>query len=259
MFETMSDRNMLATSNKQLQSMMDDAKCTEAEQEKVRVRRRKLQNRISARASVSRKNKHLSEVLASNAYLHKALDDFKARYNQLESRLADVDVDFTVATKLAQQNVQYRLEVELLTTLLERTKRPRVVRSVPLSPPQSEYSVGAGPRTPPATFGAPHTPPADGTSTGQNRIRPILGDFDPRTAAVISTTMHDPTYVASPRRTTPRRGAIDFDSSFDLEDSPMFDADFHAFNHESHPFDDLVTDYSDGTLLFEMPSIAFNM
>jgi hypothetical protein len=248
MFETMSDRNMLATSNKQLQSMMDDAKCTEAEQEKVRVRRRKLQNRISARASVSRKNKHLSEVLASNAYLHKALDDFKARYNQLESRLADVDVDFTVATKLAQQNVQYRLEVELLTTLLERTKRPRVVHSVPLSPPQSEYSVGA-----------PHTPPADGTSTGQNRIRPILGDFDPRTAAVISTTMHDPTYVASPRRTTPRPGAIDFDSSFDLEDSPMFDADFHAFNHESHPFDDLVTDYSDGTLLFEMPSIAFNM
>jgi hypothetical protein len=124
----LSDDAITSISVKHLQKMMDTAEYTEEEQEGVRLQRRKIQNRNSAKASANRKTKQLTAVLNSNEHLSAALEDLKTRNVQLEHNLAEANQVRGVAVDLARQNMHFQKEIGLLTTLLDRAERSPAVR-----------------------------------------------------------------------------------------------------------------------------------
>lgn len=118
LLETMSDRNITKLSLKRLQTLMDDAGYTEDEQEQVRARRRKLQNRVSAKASAARKHKQFAAVLEKNEILQAQLDEARNQNAILEAKLMEAEKVHALAAEVAQKNVSCQQEIARLNVLL---------------------------------------------------------------------------------------------------------------------------------------------
>jgi hypothetical protein len=227
--DMLSDDAITNVSVKRLQKMMDTAEYTEAEQERVRLQRRKIQNRNSAKASANRKTKQLTAVITSNTHLNHIIEDLKNRNIELERRLAEADQVRGQAVDRAERSMHmhYQRELGHMAALLDRSKR-------------NSGACHAGP------------PVAAGASRGHCGLGSASVKMEPNACVemkpvavpqllafpAIRKPLEVPTLFASPP-TDEGSDAFTRTPPWTVQDGAKFDKDFHAFNHESHPFDNL--------------------
>jgi hypothetical protein len=116
------DEDLIAMNLKRLLTLMKKAECTDAESTAVKLRRRKLQNRNSAKSSAARKQSQFKSVMRSNASVEKKMRKLESRNAELETAYADV-VDkaqktHSMVLQMAAENRRYQLEIDFLSSLL---------------------------------------------------------------------------------------------------------------------------------------------
>eukprot|EP00035_Acanthoeca_spectabilis_P019738 m.429506 g.429506 ORF g.429506 m.429506 type:complete len:177 (+) comp17014_c0_seq1:434-964(+) len=124
--KNMSDHRLITIDLKVLHSLMEKAGYTEDEQEEVRARRRKLQNRNSAKTSAARKRKQYESMTDANKRLRQELEAMHSRVATLEDENAMLRFRADVATRRGSQVMQecdiLKREVALLSSLLQNAQ-----------------------------------------------------------------------------------------------------------------------------------------
>mmetsp|Transcript_17499 Transcript_17499/g.51828 ORF Transcript_17499/g.51828 Transcript_17499/m.51828 type:complete len:259 (-) Transcript_17499:139-915(-) len=116
--DTISDRQLTNMSLKRLQSLMDTAGMTVERREHMKARRRKLQNRMSAKESAARKHRLYAGALEANTILQAQVESLQRRNHFLEERLSELVNIHRAAKQVAKQNLNFQREIEFLTNLL---------------------------------------------------------------------------------------------------------------------------------------------
>mmetsp|Transcript_9003 Transcript_9003/g.23180 ORF Transcript_9003/g.23180 Transcript_9003/m.23180 type:complete len:192 (+) Transcript_9003:248-823(+) len=118
----LSDRRLISIDLKGLHDLMDRAGYSEEQQEEVRARRRKLQNRNSAKTSAARKRKQYDSMAETNEQLIRELRRVNKKVARLEGDNAVLQLKAREAVaghaKATRETEIFKREISLLTSLL---------------------------------------------------------------------------------------------------------------------------------------------
>eukprot|EP00038_Savillea_parva_P030335 m.77148 g.77148 ORF g.77148 m.77148 type:complete len:225 (+) comp9115_c0_seq2:444-1118(+) len=112
--EGMADRDLMNIDLTQLQVLMDAAGYTQKQQEETKSRRRRLQNRNSAKISASRRQSKFDSVSKTNERLRQELERVRNETAVLERQRDEARL---TASRLAEDNVSLRREIQSLTSM----------------------------------------------------------------------------------------------------------------------------------------------
>eukprot|EP00035_Acanthoeca_spectabilis_P000562 m.74181 g.74181 ORF g.74181 m.74181 type:complete len:156 (+) comp10278_c0_seq1:276-743(+) len=120
---SMTDEELIDMPLKKLVTLMKKANYSEGQMTSLKSRRRKLQNRNSAKTSAARKQTKYSTVMTSYEKLQRKTRKLEEQNAELEAAYADVlkkaEKTKILAATVAEENKVQRREIELLTALLE--------------------------------------------------------------------------------------------------------------------------------------------
>lgn len=139
----MSDRRLTTIHLKDLQNLMDEAPYDEVQQEEIRARRRKLQNRLSAKTSAARKRKQFASMTESSMLVERELQGLRCQVTDLQSE----NMTLRVQTETARQHEAsavhetelFRRVITMLTSQLAATKQPDTAYAYAPHEPQGEH------------------------------------------------------------------------------------------------------------------------
>lgn len=109
------DRVLLKVDLKVLQGMMEDAGLSETKMEELRQRRRRLQNRLSAKISAARRQGKYEAIAQSNENLQCTIDELKEQNAELVHQLTEAR---RVAKKAVAENQALQQEIACMSSEL---------------------------------------------------------------------------------------------------------------------------------------------
>lgn len=122
--ESFQDEDLIDMPLKKLVVLMKKANYSCDQMNSLKARRRKLQNRNSAKSSAARKQTKFATIMTTNERLLRKVRKLEEQNQELEAAYADVlkkaETTRTLASSVMEENKVQRREIELLTALLEQ-------------------------------------------------------------------------------------------------------------------------------------------
>jgi chromosome segregation ATPase len=129
--KNMSDRRLTTIHLKDLQVLMDEVSYDVVQQEEVRARRRKLQNRHSAKTSSARKRKQFASMTENSMQVQHELQGLRSELANLQGENMSLRMQMQQAKQreasAVRETALFRRKIGLLTQLLASGQQlPRV-------------------------------------------------------------------------------------------------------------------------------------
>eukprot|EP00039_Didymoeca_costata_P030417 m.29440 g.29440 ORF g.29440 m.29440 type:complete len:423 (-) comp8102_c0_seq1:1023-2291(-) len=130
-FEDLTDYQLAFIDRVKLRQLMEKAGLTPKEMQEVKVRRRKLKNRQSAKNAVGKKKRQFQGLAAANSQLSNTVDKLKRQNAVLQGRNKQLEQSFAKAAQLARQAARerelYEAEIRRLTAMVQgMNTEPRI-------------------------------------------------------------------------------------------------------------------------------------
>eukprot|EP00035_Acanthoeca_spectabilis_P006087 m.120439 g.120439 ORF g.120439 m.120439 type:complete len:165 (-) comp13344_c0_seq3:1860-2354(-) len=121
--KAITDRELVRIDAKTLHTMMEEAECTDDEKDELKTRRRRLQNRHSAKMSAARRQGKWDAIAATNSQLTEKIATLEAKNSELALQAHDarivVERLFKENTVLQHESNELKAELRALRGTLE--------------------------------------------------------------------------------------------------------------------------------------------